>query len=258
MLLVAYLAQLTIMVGAPVALVIGLRRTGGARFALIGAGALAFVGSQVVHLPLNFALARLFRAPFMPQPVAHKMLFDAVFLGLTAGLCEETARFIVLRAWRKDARSFRDALVLGAGHGGIEAALLALAAVGSFVFMLAVRHHPPAAALGGEHGVKLAEAIAGYWAQPVWMPLLAGLERVVALALQLSLSTLVMQCFWRGRLWPLAAAIAWHALVDGTAVYLVTTRGVLVTEAVVALTLPISWMLLRWSRQVSARAQPAR
>jgi hypothetical protein len=64
----------------------------------------------------------------------------------------------------------------------------------------------------------------------------------------LSTSVLVMLCFARGALWPLLAAIGWHALVDGTAVYSAGRFGLPATEATVAAFGVASLAIIRWVR----------
>jgi hypothetical protein len=64
----------------------------------------------------------------------------------------------------------------------------------------------------------------------------------------LSTSVLVMLCFVRGALWPLLAAIGWHAFVDGTVVYAAGRFGLPATEAVVAAFGAASVAIILWAR----------
>jgi len=45
-------------------------------------------------------------------------------LALTAGLFEETGRYLGYRFWFKDRKTWRVGLMYGAGHGGLESMLL--------------------------------------------------------------------------------------------------------------------------------------
>ena len=47
-----------------------------------------------------------------------------IFLGMTAGIFEETARWICFRYLLKKRRRFSDGIVFGLGHGGAEALLI--------------------------------------------------------------------------------------------------------------------------------------
>src|ERR1019366_7534878 len=167
--------QVALMLALPLGLWWALRRRAGASWRLIGVGALTFVASQVVHIPVVYGLTALLKRPgaWHPPP-ALKDLFNAVILGLLAGLCEELARWVVLRAWLKRARSFRAAVTFGAGHGGGAAAQLHLTTAQSDA---------------------LAKQLAAYWSVPLYLPVLAAVERVVALTAHVALTTLVMQCF---------------------------------------------------------------
>ena len=61
----------------------------GQRYAVseLFAGAVAFVGSQAVHLPLNFGIDRLAHAGFVPQPTGTTaIVVSGVVLGLSGGI----------------------------------------------------------------------------------------------------------------------------------------------------------------------------
>jgi len=57
-----------------------------------------------------------------------------------------------------------------------------------------------------------------------------------------------MLCCLRGALWPLLAAIGWHAFVDGTVVYSAGRFGLPATEAAVAAFGIASLFIIRWAR----------
>jgi uncharacterized membrane protein YhfC len=85
-------------------------------------GAAAFTLSQLVlRIPLitmvlpNFTWYQLMQLnPYL----------SGVFLGLTAGIFEETARLIFMKQFLKNRTRKEDGLAFGLGHGGIEAMLL--------------------------------------------------------------------------------------------------------------------------------------
>ena len=255
MLVAVYVTQVALMLALPLGLWWALRRRAGASWRLIGVGALTFVASQVVHIPVVYGLTALLKRPdaWHPPP-ALKDLFNAVILGLLAGLCEELARWVVLRAWLKRARSFRAAVTFGAGHGGCEALILGALAAIALGAMLCLRGGAAAKLhLTTAQSDALAKQLAAYWSVPLYLPVLAAVERVVALTAHVALTTLVMQCFARRRLWPLALAIGWHALVDGTAVIAMARLGIVPTEALVAASAPVSLLIVGWSRRVLPR-----
>lgn len=108
---------------------------------LVGIGALVFVGAQVLHIPFLSWLTSLFTAGTLPAPgAAYRVLFNAVLLGLLAGLFEETARAIAFYFLKDQARSWKPAVALGIGHGGIESILLVgLPVLATFAAMLVWR-----------------------------------------------------------------------------------------------------------------------
>ncbi len=220
-------------------------------------GAATFVLSQVVHLPLNAGLTALFRQGLLPAPSpAIRPLFNAVLLGLSAGLCEELARYLALRYWLKEARSWRAAPMFGAGHGGIEAMILGALSLLAFIQLAALRGADLSVVVKPEQLVATRAQVVAYWAAPWAFSLLAPLERVFALISHLTLATLVMQVFLRGRLRWLWAAVGWHALLDAAGVYAMMTAGAYAAEAVIgALALPGMGMLL-YFRQPEPAAEP--
>jgi uncharacterized membrane protein YhfC len=164
----------------------------------------------------------------------------------------------VLRGWLRRARSFGSALAFGAGHGGCEALMVGVLAALTFGAMLWLRGGAAATLhLTAEQSQAVAKQLTAYWSAPLYLPLLSVLERAVALTAHLALATLVMQSFARRRLWPLALAIGWHALVDGASVIAIGRLGIVATEAIVAASTPISLLILWWSRRVLPRADQA-
>jgi uncharacterized membrane protein YhfC len=217
---VLYPLNALLMMAMPIALAAWLARKTQATWKLVGIGAAMFIGSQVVHIPLNAGLTALFKA-IQPstQPQWWHIPFNAVVLGLTAGLCEEIARYAGYRWLVRKARAYRDALMLGAGHGGAEAILLGgLVALG-FVNMVILRDADLTGfGLTGDLLVKTQQQVAAYWAAPWYMAILGAVERLFALRIQVSLAVLVLQVFTRrdGR-W-LIVAIGYHLAVDALAV----------------------------------------
>ncbi|MEZ4335402.1 MAG: YhfC family glutamic-type intramembrane protease [Sandaracinaceae bacterium] len=114
--------------GFTIGLAVWLRRKTRVGYALLGAGALVFVASQVVHLPLNWALGQVL-------PNEHGLLWvTAIAVGLSAGLCEELARWVAIEWITRRVRDTEHALMLGMGHGGVEA--LIVGAMAGLIFNL--------------------------------------------------------------------------------------------------------------------------
>lgn len=109
------------------------------------------------------------------------------FLSLTAGLFEETGRYVLMRRFMKDA-PLSHAIAFGVGHGGMEAMLL----------------------------VGLNLAVGGYLGQLPFQSslpfVLAGAERILAMALHVCLSILVWRSLKENKPLLLALAILAHTL----------------------------------------------
>jgi len=216
---------------------------------LYGIGALTFIGSQVLHLPFNYwALNPLLaRAGIMAAPQGFNLVILGVALGLSAGVFEEVARYVVFRRWLPLNQTWRESLMFGAGHGGIEAVLLGGLVFYTVVQMVMLRSADLSQVVPPEQ-LGLAQAqVRIFWALPWYAVLLGALERCAALALHLGATVLVLQAVQRRELRWLGAAVGWHALVDAAAVIGVSVWGMYVTEGLLllfgGLSLGLVWLL---------------
>jgi uncharacterized membrane protein YhfC len=133
---------------------------------------------------------------------------------------EEGGRWLAFRfAIPPAERHWRTALMLGAGHGGLESIGVGLLVLAGLVGYLVIALMPPEAFGGAaeqvEEGRKQFAALRG------WEPLLSAWERLGALTIQVGLAVLVLQAFLRGRRWWWYAVGA-HTLVDFTTVALLS------------------------------------
>ena len=155
--------------------------------------------------------------------IAGNLLLYALFGGLMAGIFEECGRWCALRLGARWTRGPQDALMYGAGHGGIEAALLVGSAMLNNLlvcFALNESGLAGAAALMGADALTDAQtaALASLVTTPAGMYLWSVLERVVAIAIHVSLSVLVYRAVRRGRASWLLLAVLLHAGVDAAAI----------------------------------------
>ncbi|NJN44100.1 MAG: YhfC family intramembrane metalloprotease [Anaerolineae bacterium] len=212
-------------------------RQGNAKWNLYGIGALTFVGSQILHIPfnawvLNPALEEL---PGTLPLRGGNLIIVALGLGLSAGVFEEVSRYVVFRFGIKDARSWKDALMFGAGHGGIEAILLGGLTLFSVMQIISLTEQDLSSIIPGEQ-LTLAEAqITAFWALPWYGVLLGARERLIALIFHVSASVLVLQVFQRNNIAWLFAAIFLHTSINAIAVYGSQTWGIFLTEGALAL-----------------------
>jgi uncharacterized membrane protein YhfC len=224
-----------LMLVMPLVLGVFLARRLRGEWRIFGIGAITFVGSQVFHIPFNIWVL----SPFLEKmgwsgaQTGLSLVFAAVFLGMSAGVFEEMARYFVFRFWLKDKRDWHSAIMLGAGHGGVEAIIVGVLALLALIQIMTLRGSDLADVVPADQ-VDLAKAqIEAFWALPWYAVLLGALERASAIALHLGATILVLQTFIRKRARWLLAAIVWHALLDAVAVYGIQTWGMYITEALI-------------------------
>ena len=160
----------------------------------------------------------------------------------------------MLRFGLRRARSFREAVQFGVGHGGIEAILIGAAAALGLVAMLVLRALPPGAlGLSGDAAAQVADASNAFFARAWYGPAVSGLERVFAITAHVAMSVMVMRAVVRGRLGWLLAAIGAHTALDGFAVWGTSRLGAAGTEAgVAAIAAFLAWTI--WAVRDAAPA----
>ncbi|MBN1440769.1 MAG: YhfC family intramembrane metalloprotease [Anaerolineales bacterium] len=232
---IAHAANGILMIALPVGLAIFLTRRWKLGWRLWLIGAATFILSQVGHIPFNlFMGALLNRTPLAQLPPAGQLLFNAAFLGLSAGLFEELFRYGMYRWWATDARSWRTGVLTGAGHGGAEAILLGFFVLLELLQLAALRGADLAALVPADQLAAAQEQVGAYWSMTWYDSLLGALERALTIPVQIALAVIVLQCFVRGQHRWLWLAVGFHAVIDASAVLAIRHFGVYGTEAMVA------------------------
>ncbi|EMB91392.1 YhfC family intramembrane metalloprotease [Streptococcus mutans] len=177
-------------------------------FALVGLGALGFfVSSQLLERMLHLMILH-------PQidgsnwlMTSHPYLY-ALYGILTAGLFEETARFLIFKYLSaRQTLQNRDAIGYGLGHGGIELLLLGVLQLLNFLLISQM------IASGQTEGfsqivIKQTESLTPL---SIFLPVF---ERLIALAVQILLSIWVYLAVKKKQVNLYVMAIIWHALID--------------------------------------------
>jgi uncharacterized membrane protein YhfC len=227
--------QAVLVFGGVIALAIVLHRRLPAPWRAWVWGALAFVASQIARLPILIGLTVLSQAFGLNFGQEGNFWFNAVVLSFSAGLFEETARYLVLRFLAKDVRGWNNAVMFGAGHGGIEAILIVGGTALSNLFLLAnadallaqTRAVSPAQA---DALAAQIEALRGVGAGVIAASLI---ERVFAILLHIGLSVIVMRAVEGGGFKWVLAAMAVHGLANFAAVTTQRFGGIVAAEVIV-------------------------
>lgn len=224
-----------LMIALPVALGIFLARRLKVGWRLFGVGAATFIASQVFHIPFN---------RWLLEPALDRWGLDlgisgwgavgaALLVGLSAGVFEETARYLVLRRWAASERTWRRGLMFGAGHGGVEALLVGALALLAFFQAVALRNADLSAVVPPEQLDLARSQLEQYWSAPWTYSLLGAVERFGALGAHLGLAiTVLLAVRRRNPLW-LVLAIGGHAALNAGALLILPLGGPFWTEAYV-------------------------
>ncbi|PKN86304.1 MAG: hypothetical protein CVU46_08270 [Chloroflexi bacterium HGW-Chloroflexi-8] len=191
---------------------------------LFGVGVLTFIGSQIFHLPVVNGLTAAFQSGALPHVDPNfAPFFNAIVLGLLAGLFEETARWIGFKLLKKKGDSLGAALTLGAGHGGIEAIIIGGVVLFSLISMLSLRSiGVDSLPLSADQMEATLQQVQAYFATPWHLPLAGAVERIGAVALHITLSIMVWLSYTKRKALWFWGAVLYHAVVDGLTVLAVS------------------------------------
>lgn len=235
-------------IAIPVALYIILRKK--------GANHLPFWTGAVTFVLFAFVLEQIAYFFFMKTAlwttITANIFLYGIVGGLFAGVFEETGRFLAFKTvLRKKRGNDHNALMYGAGHGGVESVILLSAGmVINILFSLQFN-----AGLNSPFGgLNEAQQLLNL---PFWMFLVGAVERIAAVVIHVSLSVLVWFAAKNGkRFWLFPLAIFLHLLVDAVAVILSRTGvNVWIIEGVVYV-LAIAFALLAvviWKKNHTAQ-----
>jgi len=180
-------------------------------FAVLGLGAVAFfASSQVLEKIVHLLVLHPQKDGTVPLMTENPLLY--VIYGICmAALFEETARLIFFK-WLEKKRTLEDsdALAYGLGHGGLELLYLGMGSLISLLilFSLLESSNPDLANLLPQNTLETVQSLSG------WQVYLLGVERVLALVMQIGLSFWVYQAVRQKKWIYLVAAYGLHAFFD--------------------------------------------
>ncbi len=187
-------------------------------------GCAVFVIFALILEPLMHQL--VLKALPVGKTILGNTLLYALYGGLAAGVFEETGRFLAFKTvLKKRLGNDRNALMYGAGHGGIEAILvLGATYIGNIVISALINAGQTdmlMATATGETAEQLKTVFDSLTATAPWTYLLAIVERAVAVTTHICLSVLVWFAVKKpGKGWLFSLAILLHAALDGIMVIL--------------------------------------
>ena len=217
-------------------------------------------------LPFFIGCAIMVLFAFILEPIVHRVILNSetgksiqgsvwlygLYGGAMAGLFEETGRFAAFKTiLRRNRENDANALMYGAGHGGLEAlAVLGIASVNNILYSVLINSGNMSlltSALTGETLEQVEGAVRTLITTPSWHFLMGSVERIFAVILQMSLSVLVwFAAKKRGRFILYPAAILLHAITDAATVVLSRSGASLpVVEAVVAVLAAVIALIAR-------------
>lgn len=178
-------------------------------------GAVVFVVSQpVLRLPL---LNYLGYTTWFTLLASTNVVLHSLILGVSAGIFEEIGRFIGIKLMLKNRLQWKNGLMFGLGHGGVEALIFSgmsyLTTLGNSLLINSGKFDSTAALSGASK--QLSDQIKSSLINtaPAYF-LLGGVERVLAVILHVSMTMMVLYAVKSRKLKYLLYAVLFHALLD--------------------------------------------
>jgi uncharacterized membrane protein YhfC len=249
--IVFMLVSFIVSIGVPTGLLIYFRKHYHIQWKTVLAGVLVFfIFTQILEKTLHyFVLGRNLNGP-----ITHYPYLFALYGALAAGLFEEAGRWLAFTKVLKTQRKWEDGIAFGLGHGGLEAILIGgLANIQLLVFSMFVNNGTfgrITSQLPHTTSVVLLQALLG----PSYIFLLSGLERMVALTIQITLSLVILYGVKKRDLKYLWYAILLHALIDfPAALFQAKALSLLGVETILVVTFIICIIFVRRSKKIFSK-----
>ena len=170
------------------------------------------------------------------EALTGNILIKAIYGGLAAGIFEEVGRFVSMKLFMKRFLNKENAFMYGVGHGGIEAMIIVgLTTVSNLVnsYMINTGLMEKSLELfDSDIKQQTIDQLSLLWTTSPVDFYMAGIERVVAITLHLSLSYIVYRAVKDGKIQLLFLSIALHAFADFVTVLVAGYAPVIVVEIV--------------------------
>jgi uncharacterized membrane protein YhfC len=187
-------AGICLLVPTVIAVILAVKRKGSILMFILGAA--TFASTQLMlRLPL---ISELQNAAWFNMFMITQSFLFMMLLALSAGIFEETGRYVALRLINKDLLTWENGILFGLGHGGIEAFWLGMPYVIAFIETISGKN------------------TAAVLAMPPADLLLGSAERILAITMHIGFSMLILYAVKRRKIWCFILAVFAHGLVDAT------------------------------------------
>ena len=248
--------SLILCVGVPTALYIILKVKTKAKFTDMLLGAVTFILfalflEQILHMLVLNTLG---------EKLTGNLWLYVLYGGAAAAVFEECGRLVAMKVFLKNRLVKENALMYGVGHGGIEAVLVGgYGCIANLATVALINGGTLETALAGLDEAARASSMATIsqlWTLPSYIFYMTGIERVIAVVLQISLSYLVYRAVRYHRWGFFAAAMGIHFAVDAVTVILSKYLPIPALEAILAVAVAlIAFAAARLYRGETAQAE---
>ena len=170
------------------------------------------------------------------EALTGNILIKAIYGGLAAGIFEEVGRFISMKLFMKRLLNKENAFMYGVGHGGIEAMIIVgLTTVSNLISAYMINTGLMEKSLelfDSDIKQQTIDQLTVLWTTSPVDFYMAGVERVLAITLHLSLSYIVYRAVKDGKIQLLFLSIALHAFADFVTVLVAGYAPIIVVEIV--------------------------
>ena len=184
-----------------------------------------FVGCAIfiIFVGLESIFVNLLLSSPVGSVITASTALMALLGGLLPGLFEETGRLVAYRTVLKNKLdNDANALMYGAGHGGVEAlAILVVSMLSNLAFAITINRggiDTLTAGLGDAEQAQLEVQLSALATTPAWHFLLGIVERIFAVAAHLGFSVMVWFAVKQRKTSLYLLAVALHAVMDAVTV----------------------------------------
>ncbi len=236
------LVALIIQFLSPIALTIYFYRKESISMKSLFVGVLSFTITQII---IRIPLLQVLQTTAWYQNLATTNLFlTSLILAFSAGLFEETGRFLGFKWPLKNQMEWKDGIAFGIGHGGMEALYIGLGSVNNIIISLAINSGTYDSLIAKQLPSETADFIKEQLiSTPPTAFLAGGLERLFTIFVQIGLTMLVLYGVRNRKYVYFIYSILLHTLINLPLPFLLQYLGIWGTEAIIAVLAILSIIL---------------